>query len=84
MTRGIWVFLTVDPRRGIALLRGDGARQVIDVFGPGASGDFTATYSQPARGWVIPERLVADVVAYCEHRRELVVVTQRKPESEAS
>jgi hypothetical protein len=78
--RGPWLYVTVDQAAGVALLRGDGANQCARLFSgsyPGAE-HRPSKWSYAGRGWVIPARLVADVVAYCEHRRELAVVHERK------
>ena len=83
MKRGPWLFVTVDQAHGVALLRGDGANQCARLFSgsyPGA--EFKPSrWSSTGRGWVIPSRLVPDVVAYCDHRHELVVVSDRKAEA---
>lgn len=79
--RGVWVFVTIDDRRGVALLRGDGANQCARLFSgsyPGAD-SCPSRWSSTGRGWVIPSKLVPDVVAFCESRRELVVVSERRP-----
>lgn len=80
MKRGPWLYVTLDQARGVALLRGDGANQCARMFSgsyPGADSR-PSRWSSTGRGWVIPGRLVPDVVAYCEHRRELCVVSERK------
>ena len=81
MKRGPWLFITTDDQNGVALLRGDGANQCARLF----SGSYPGADSRPSRwsytgrGWVIPSRLVADVVAFCEPRHQLVVVSNRRP-----
>ena len=80
MRRGPWVYVTLDDQRGVALLRGDGANQCARLF----SGSYPGADSRPSRwsytggGWVIPSKLVADVVAFCELHHQLVVVSKRK------
>jgi hypothetical protein len=85
--RGPWLFVTVDDQNGVALLRGDGAGQCARLFSgsyPGAEYK-PSRWSNTGRGWVIPSRLVPDVIAYAESRHELAVVSGRRtPESEAS
>jgi hypothetical protein len=67
------LFVTTDDRRGVALLRGDGAHDVIETL------SIKATWSKFGRGWVVDREHVADVVAFCEHRHQLVVVSNRRP-----
>jgi hypothetical protein len=79
--RGPWLFITTDDQNGVALLRGDGANQCARLFSgsyPGADSK-PSRWSYTGRGWVIPSKLVADVVAFCEHRHQLVVVSNRRP-----
>jgi len=71
VTRGVWLFITLD-QRGIALLRGDGAHQAVQALG------LTATWSRFGRGWVLEHRHVPDVVAYAQSRHELAVVSNRR------
>jgi hypothetical protein len=71
--RGPWLFVTVDDRRRVALLRGDGARETVDVLG------LTDRYSRLARGHVVDLDRLADVLALCQARRQLAVVSDRKP-----
>jgi len=71
--RGPWVYLTADEKRGVVLVRGPGDRDVIDALG------LEARYSRGGHGWVVDHRHLADVVAFCEHRRQLVVVSNRRP-----
>jgi hypothetical protein len=78
--RGPWLYVTVDQAHDLALLRGDGANQCARLFSgsyPGADSR-PSRWSNTGRGWVMPGKLVADVVAFCEHRHELVVVSERK------
>ena len=80
MKRGPWLFVTVDQAHAVALLRGDGANQCARLFSgsyPGADSK-PSRWSYAGRGWVIPSRLVADVIAYAEFKHELAVVSQRK------
>jgi hypothetical protein len=67
------VYVTVDAGRDIALLRGGGARDVIELL------SLAAKYSASGRGWCVDAGRVADVVALCEHRHELCVVSNRRP-----
>jgi hypothetical protein len=78
---GPWLFVTTDAQHGVALLRGDGAIQCARLFsGSYPSADSRLSrYSYGGGGWVIPSKLVPDVVAHCEHRHELVVVSNRRP-----
>jgi hypothetical protein len=76
--RGPWLYVTTDDRRGIALLRGDGALDAVETL------SLEKTWSAGGRGWVVDERHVADVVAYCEHRHQLVVVSNRRPPEAAA
>jgi hypothetical protein len=62
-----------DDKRNVLPLRGDGARDAIETL------TLKATWSRGGRGWVVDARHVADVVAYCESRRELCVVSDRRP-----
>ena len=78
MKRGPWLFVTVDARHGVALLRGDGAHDTVKTL------SLEATWSKFGRGWVVDARHVADVVAYCESRHELVVVSNRRPPETAA
>jgi hypothetical protein len=71
--RGPRVYVTVDADHDIALLRGDGARDVI------LSLALEAPWSTGGRGWVVDAGRVADVVALCEHRHQLCVVSNRRP-----
>jgi hypothetical protein len=78
--RGPWLYITTDDQNAVALLRGPGANECARMFSgsyPGAEYK-PSRWSNTGRGWVIPSRLVADVVAFCEHRHELVVVSDRK------
>ena len=73
MSRGPWLFVTVDVGRNIALLRGNGARDAIHLL------SLAASYSASGRGWCVDAARVADVVALCEYRHELCVVSNRRP-----
>ena len=83
MTTGPALFVTVDPARGLALLRGDDVAAVLQVFGrlDGAYAEFSPAWSPSARGWVIPLRFVGDVEAWCLTRHRLVVVSERRGEA---
>jgi hypothetical protein len=70
--RGPYLYVTVDERRRLLLLRGDGAPDVCEAL------SLRATYSRAGGGRVVGVEHLADVVAYCEHRHELCVVTERK------
>jgi hypothetical protein len=72
------LFVTVDSRHDLALLRGDGAHDAVKTL------SLEATWSPFGRGWVADARHVADVVAYCESRHELCVVSNRKPPEKAA
>ncbi len=71
-SNGVWLYVTVDSERGLALLRGEEARRVTMVL----TGE--TVYSPGGRGWVIPERHVQDVAAYGEYLHRLVVVHSRR------
>jgi hypothetical protein len=71
--RGPWLYITVDDHRNVLLLRGDGARDAIETLA------LEATWSRGGRGWVVDVKHVADVVAFCEYRHQLVVVSNRRP-----
>ena len=73
MRRGPWLFVTVDDQRSVALLRGDGAHDVIKTL------SLKATWSRGGRGWVVDVKHVADVVAFAQYRHELAVVSERRP-----
>jgi hypothetical protein len=78
--RGPWLYITTDDQQAVALLRGDGANQCARLFSgsyPGADSR-PSRWSNTGRGWVIPSRLVPDVIAYAESRHELAVVSERK------
>lgn len=70
--RGPWLFVTVDAKHHLALLRGTGTQEVIDALG------LDARYSKYGHGWVIAIADVSDVVAYGEYSHELIVVSDRK------
>jgi hypothetical protein len=68
----VWLFVTVDQARAVALLRGDGARETVDVLG------LADRYSRLARGHVVDLDRLADVLALAQARRQLAVVSDRK------
>jgi hypothetical protein len=69
---GPWIFATVDDRRRVVLLRGDGARETVDALG------LSDRYSRLARGHVVDLDRLPDVLAFTQMRRALCVVSDRK------
>jgi hypothetical protein len=65
--------VTVDPDRGLALVRGPSARRVTGLLAAEQR-----PWSAGGRGWVVPADVVADLRCYGEVFHELVVVSQRK------
>ena len=68
-----WLWVTVDQRRGLALVRGEDAAHAVRMVVPNGK----ANWSTIGRGLVVPARYVPDLVAYGQSRRELVVVVDR-------
>lgn len=73
MSRSPSLFVTVDPDRGLALVRGPSARHVTELLAAEQR-----RWSPSGRGWVVPADAVSDLRTYGEEFRELVVVSQRK------
>jgi hypothetical protein len=59
MARFLWFY--EDQRRGLALIRGHGVRDVLDL-----AGVTTARWSPSGRGYVVPIGVIADVAAAAE------------------
>jgi hypothetical protein len=79
VTRGaVWLFVTIDDRRNLALLRGDGARDTVEALG------LADRYSRLGHGFVVDLDRVADVVAYAQFKHELAVVSNRRPPETAA
>jgi hypothetical protein len=75
-----WLFVTEDPKRNVALLRGEGAAETIQQIAAvhEAVAGYRPRWSQGGRGWVIRRDLVADAVAYCQWHQRLCVLHERK------
>jgi hypothetical protein len=68
----VWIFAAVDRRRRLVLLRGEGAREVVDTLG------LAAQYSERGRGWVVELDLLGDVRAFAQSRRKVCIESDRK------
>lgn len=79
MTRGPWLFVTVDEAHGLALVRGEEAGRVALLVSPD-----TPRWSRRGRGWVIAASRVADVLAYAQTRHEVVVISHRDRRGDAA
>ena len=77
---GPWLFVTVDPKRNVALLRGEGAAETIQQIAAVQEtvAGYRPTWSRGGGGWCIRRDLVADAVAYCQFMQRLVVLHERK------
>jgi hypothetical protein len=71
------VFVTVDTERGLALLRGREAERVAYLLSP-PSFEWAPEFSPSGRGWLVPAPVAADVVAWGQLNRELVIMHGRK------
>jgi hypothetical protein len=65
----LWAY--EDPARGIALIRGRGVSEALDLAGVS-----TARWSAAGKGHVVPIAVIADVAAACDH---LGIVFRQKP-----
>jgi hypothetical protein len=70
------VIVTVDHERGLALLRGRLAQEAAYAVSP----DTFAWAPMRCRsgGWLVPAAVAADIAAWGQQNRELVVVHRRK------
>jgi hypothetical protein len=75
-----WLFIQEDPRRNLALLRGEGAAETVQQIGSihETVAGHRPTWSRAGGGWVIRRDLVADAMAYAQFHRRLVVLHERK------
>ena len=75
-----WLFITEDPKRNVALLRGEGAAETVKQISNlhETIAGYRPTWSRAGGGWVIRRDLVADAMAYAQWHRQLVVLHERK------
>jgi hypothetical protein len=68
-----WLYATWDTVRGLAAISGLEAEEIVRRVGP-LSTDIEPVYSRRMRGWVVPECVFHDVVAYAKSIHEWVYV----------
>jgi hypothetical protein len=64
------VAITVDDRRGLALVRGWDAKELVEAAG------HRPLWSGSGRGWVVDARHVPDVEALAQHEHRILTVRQ--------
>ncbi len=74
MTRPPDVYITLDPRRGLVLVRGRAAQAVAFSVAAG----WPPRISSSGRGLVVPLPAADDVAAWCQWRGLLRVVHERR------
>ncbi|MQA12957.1 MAG: hypothetical protein GEV09_01980 [Pseudonocardiaceae bacterium] len=72
---GPTLFITVDPERGLALVRGKSGKRTVHLL----VAEEDITYSTSQRGWVVPASAVPDIETFASYyAEELCVTTKRK------
>lgn len=75
------VYVTLREDRGALLVRGRWAQDVARQVAPER---WPPRWSDAGRGWVLPARCRDDVLAYCQDRHWLAVVTDETPRDRAA